>query len=204
MTAADAIGLDGMMRPRILVLFAHPDPQGSRINRAMIDGIRDLPNVHLRDLYETYPDFIIDVPAEQALLSGHDVIVLQHPLYWYSCPALMKEWIDEVLEYGWAYGSGGDALRGKELTQAVSTGGPESSYLADGYNQVTVTELLRPFERTARLCGMTYRAPFLFHGSRQRPDEDIAAHVGEYRAWLEQYPMPGQACEQPAVPEAHR
>ena len=120
-------------RPKILVLFAHPYPHASKINRSMADAVRDLPHVTLHDLYEIYPDFHIDVKREQVLLLAHDVVVMQHPFYWYSCPALLKEWMDAVLEYGWAYGTGGAALHGKELAQAVSTGGPDHAYREEGH-----------------------------------------------------------------------
>ncbi len=193
-------------KPNILILFAHPYPQHSRVNAAMVRVVKDLPHVTLHDLYETYPDFHIDIKQEQALLEAHDVIVMQHPLYWYSCPSLLKEWMDTVLEYGWAYGTGGTHLRGKELVQAVSTGGPGHAYQPDGYNGVTMTELLRPFDRTAALCGMAYGKPFLFQGARLRSMEDIAAHATAYRAWLNDYPHPGRGaeCNQPAVPASDR
>ncbi|MEK9969600.1 MAG: NAD(P)H-dependent oxidoreductase [Ferrovibrio sp.] len=193
-------------KPKILVLFAHPYPHLSRVNRAMADAVRDLPHVTFHDLYERYPDFYIHVKQEQELLAGHDVVVMQHPFYWYSCPSLLKEWMDAVLEYGWAYGTGGTALQGKELAQAVSTGGPDEAYRSDGYNGITIAELLRPFERSAALCGMTYRAPFLFQGARLRPPEDVTAHATAYRQWLTEYPHPKHlpGCDVPAVPETDR
>lgn len=197
-------GTDG--KPKILVLLAHPYPHASKVNRTMADAIRDLSHVTLHDLYEVYPDFHIDVQREQALLVAHDVVIMQHPLYWYSCPALLKEWMDAVLEYGWAYGTGGTALQGKDLVQAVSTGGPDHAYREEGYNRYSMTDLLRPFERSATLCGMTYRQPFLFQGVRLKSNEEVAAHAAGYRSWLAAYPHPRDcpACEQPAVPASDR
>lgn len=194
------------VRPQILVLFAHPYPHASKINRAMADAVRDLPHVTMHDLYEAYPDFHVDVRREQALLLAHDVVVMQHPFYWYSCPALLKEWMDAVLEYGWAYGTGGSALHGKELVQAVSTGGPDHAYREEGYNRYSMADLLRPFERSAALCGMTYRQPFLFQGVRLKTAEEVASHAAAYRGWLESYPHPKDcpACEQPVVPDLDR
>jgi putative NADPH-quinone reductase len=199
-------GLTENEKPKILVLFAHPYPHLSRVNRAMVDAVRDLPHVTLNDLYETYPDFHIDVRQEQAVLSAHDVIVMQHPLYWYSCPSLLKEWMDSVLEYGWAYGTGGEALHGKELAQAVSTGGPDTAYRPDGYNGITMSELLRPFERSAALCGMTYRAPFLLQGVRLKKQLDVEVHAEAYRQWLDTYPHPRDCvgCNAPDVPASDR
>ena len=98
--------------PRILILYAHPTHRRSKVNRRLIEAARTVPNVLVHDLYETYPDFYIDVEYEQRMLADADLVVFQHPIQWYSMPALLKEWVDLVLELGWAYGSGGTALKG--------------------------------------------------------------------------------------------
>ena len=151
--------------PRVLVLFAHPAFEKSRINRRLLDAVRDLEGITIHDLYETYPDFLIDVAAEQRRLVAHDVIVLQHPFYWYSAPALVKEYLDLVLEHGFAYGSTGRALEGKVFVNATTTGGPEAAYQVGGRNRFTMRELLAPFDQTAVLCRMAYLAPFVVHGT---------------------------------------
>src|SRR5688572_10508134 len=88
----------------VLVLYCHPMPHRSRVNRALLDAIRGVAGVTVHDLYETYPDFALDIAWEQLLLARHRVVVFQHPFYWYSTPALLKEWQDQVLTFGWAYG----------------------------------------------------------------------------------------------------
>lgn len=150
---------------RLLILFAHPAVQKSRINRRLRETIRDLPGVTWHDLYQRYPEFEIDVPEEQRLLLEHDVIILQHPLFWYSVPALLKEWLDLVLEHGWAYGSRGNALQGKLCLNLVSCGGGQAAYTEGGFNRMGVRRLLAPIENTARLCRMHYLAPFVIHGT---------------------------------------
>src|SRR5687768_5675269 len=120
---------------KVLVLFAHPALEKSRVNRRLIEQAR-APGVTFNDLYELYPDFDVDVAREQSLLAEHDVIVMHHPLYWYSVPALLKQWIDLVLEHGWAYGSGGEALRGKWLVNAITAGGGQATYTPEGLNQI--------------------------------------------------------------------
>lgn len=154
----------------VLVLFAHPAIQKSRVNSALVAAIRHLPGVTFHDLYEAYPDMHIDVRAEQRLLEQHQLIIWQHPFYWYSSPAIVKEWQDLVLEYGFAYGRGGRALAGKMVLTAISTGGPPESYAATGYNHFTIREFLRPFEQTARLCHMEYLPPFVVQGTL-RPEQ---------------------------------
>jgi len=170
---------------RVLVLFAHPVLERSRVNRCLIEGIRDLEGVTIRDLYEDYPTLSINVRREQADLLEHDVIVFQHPFYWYSCPAILKEWQDLVLEHGWAYGVGGTKLRGKITFNALTTGGPEQAYQRGGYNRFTVRELLAPWEQTAHLCGMRYLAPFAVHAAlRIATDDDVAQRREDYRRLL--------------------
>ena len=100
---------------QILVLFAHPVLEKSRVQHSLLQAVSDLENVTVNDLYERYPDFDIDVRKEKKLLLAHDIIIWQHPFYWYSSPALLKQWQDLVLEHGWAYGKNGTALAGKKI-----------------------------------------------------------------------------------------
>lgn len=130
--------------------------------------------VTFHDLYETYPDFYIDVKKEQTLLLQHDVIVLMHPFYWYSVPSLLKEWFDLVLEHGFAYGETGTALRGKKLLSVITTAGSAASYQPDGSNRFTIQQLLEPINQTAFLCGMQYLPPIAFHGVLQMSATEIA------------------------------
>lgn len=150
---------------RVLILFAHPALQKSHVNRRLAAAVRELPGVTFHDLYEAYPDFNVDVDREQKTLLEHDVIIFQHPFYWYSCPALLKEWMDLVLEFGFAYGPGGTQLQGKTCLSAISTGGPEKAYARSGQNYFTIHELLAPIEQTARLCRMDWLPPFVIHSS---------------------------------------
>jgi glutathione-regulated potassium-efflux system ancillary protein KefG len=157
---------------RILILFAHPVLERSRVNRRLLGMAREISGVTIHDLYEIYPTLEIDAKREQRLLLDHDVIVFQHPFYWYSAPAILKEWQDLVLEHGWAYGHGGTQLRGKITLNAITTGGPESSYHRDGYNRFTIRELMTPWDQTAHLCGMRFLAPFAVHGALQVATDD--------------------------------
>lgn len=177
-------GTGGPGPARILLLFAHPAFHRSRANRRLVEAVVGLPGLTWRDLYEEYPDFNVDVAAEQALLSACDVLVLQHPLYWYSVPALLKEWLDLVLEYGFAYGAGGDRLHGKRFLSAITTGGGPQTYGRGGVNGFTVHELLAPLRQTARFCGMRWLPPFVVHGTLQEGDAYLRRAADAYRAAL--------------------
>lgn len=170
---------------RILILFAHPALHRSRVNRALVRAVHDVDGVTLHDLYEVYPDFDIDAAHEQRLLVEHDLIVLQHPFYWYSTPALVKQWQDVVLEHGWAYGATGTALRGKKMLSVITAGGGADSYAPDGLNRFTMGELLAPIAQTARLCGIDYLPPYVVHGTHALSRDDIERLADEYRRVLE-------------------
>ncbi len=170
---------------KILVLFSHPKFEKSRANTSLVSHIQDMEDVTFHDLYEQYPDFHIDVDAEKELLAAHDIIVWHHPLYWYSCPPLMKQWIDMVLEFGWAYGPNGNALKGKTCLNVITTGGSKEVYCAQGSNSFTINEFLRPFEQTATLCGMRYYPPFTVMGTHQLSNIQLDAHAITYKSLLQ-------------------
>ncbi|WP_421790673.1 NAD(P)H-dependent oxidoreductase [Hyphobacterium sp.] len=170
---------------RILILAAHPSPRRSFAGKAMRRALTGIQGVTLADLYAEYPRLDIDADAEQARLAGHDVVILLHPFFWYSTPAILKEWQDIVLEYGWAYGPGGDALQGKILFNAMTAGGPEEAYREEGYNHFPVRTLLSPIEQTADLCGMVYLPPFtFFRAGHAHGDNRLNEHIAEWKALI--------------------
>ena len=167
---------------KILINFAHPARARSKINNALRSAVEDLENVTFNDLYANYPDFLIDVKREQRLCENHDVIIFQHPFYWYSTPSIMKEWLDLVLEHGWAYGSQAKALKGKLFLQAITAGGDDSTYQKEGYNEFTIGDFTSPYRATAKLCKMDWLPPFVVLGvHRGLPDEKVQAHAEDYR-----------------------
>ncbi len=169
---------------KILVLFAHPALQKSRVNKHLIDGLRDMAGITFHDLYHAYPEFDIDVEQEQALLSGHDIIIFQHPFFWYSTPAILKEWQDLVLEHGWAYGSDGNELKGKQFFNVMTTGGRKIAYAEDGYNRFTINQLLAPLEQTMFLCKVIYLPPFVVHGTHSITQDKIITYKKKYHQLL--------------------
>ena len=60
----------------ILVITAHPQMEHSRVNRRLmhsakrVTGIGANHTVLVRDLYALYPDYLIDIAEEQALLAA--------------------------------------------------------------------------------------------------------------------------------------
>ena len=170
---------------RLLVLYAHSAPHLSRVNRRLADAARTIDGVYLHDLYETYPDFYIDVAREQALVAQADVLVFLHPIQWYSMPALMKEWVDVVLHEGWAYGGESTAARGKGYWLVATTGGAAEEFAAGARHGRPFGDYLAPFEQTAALCGMDWIAPHILHAAHAVDAGTVDAHVGAFSARLQ-------------------
>lgn len=142
-------------------------------------------NVITRDLYAVYPDMFIDGAVERELLETVSAIVIQHPIYWYAAPGLLKEWFDRTLTAGWAYGRGGEALKGKKYLASITTGSDEKDYSIGGRHGNPVEEYLKPFEQTAAYCKMKWQSPIIFHHAHTAADNTLEKHLDELKARLE-------------------
>lgn len=169
----------------IVVMFAHPYPRRSRACARLLAAIRDLPGLEVRDLYQRYPDFDIDVAAEQAALAPARLVVWMHPVYWYTAPSLLKHWFDKVLVNGWAYGPGGTALAGKGCLWVATTGGDEQAYSPEGRHHHPFEAYAPVVEQTARYCGMEWLEPHIVHGAHLVDDATLEARALALRARLE-------------------
>ena len=170
----------------LLVYYAHPGQKHSHANTAMFTQAQSIDGIDVVDLYAEYPRFGIDIEREQRRLVDHDVILFQFPIFWYSTPSILKEWQDLVLEYGFAYGTGGDALSGKQMMLAVTAAGPREAYCAEGFQHFPIRTFLTPLEQTARLCQMSFPAPYVLYSSLHAPaNGQLDLHVVAYRSLLE-------------------
>jgi putative NADPH-quinone reductase len=155
---------------KTLVIVAHPNLETSVINKQWIEELQQYPEKYtVHELYKAYPDGHIDVQQEQQLIESHDRLVLQFPFYWFSSPPLLKQWLDEVFTYGWAYGSKGDKLQQRKVALAVSAGIKEADYTEEGKYRYTLEQLLTPFETTFYYCNADYRPFFAFYGAEHEP-----------------------------------
>ncbi len=174
----------------ILILVAHPDLAQSRVCSALLAAAQasGAPALETRDLYRLYPDYSIDVQAEQRALAAAQLVVWLHPLHWYGAPALLKLWIDEVLSFGWAYGPGGTALAGKDLWLVSSTGGSAQDYSAGGQHRHALADFLRPQAQTAHLCGMRFLPPLILHQAHRSDPAALHQHGLSFAQQLLNYP----------------
>jgi glutathione-regulated potassium-efflux system ancillary protein KefF len=168
----------------LLVVYAHPHHPRARANREMLRAIEDLPGISVRALYDLYPDFDVDPAAEQAAVAAAHTLVLQHPLYWYSMPALAKLYLDAVFVHGWAYGDGGTAVAGKRFLWAVTTGGDDTNYRPGGSHELPFEAFVPPVRQFARYCGMHWEEPFVLHGAHRVEPGVLAGEALAYRTRL--------------------
>lgn len=165
---------------KTIIILAHPDITHSNISKTWITSLNEKnPEIKVHNIYELYPDWQIDTVAEQALLEEYDRVIFQYPLFWYNMPPLLKKWLDEVFAYGWAYGSTGDKLAGKEFGLAVTTGGIEDVYQESVYG--TISQLLQPMISTAKFVNAKYIGQHIFYGALA-PDVDsrLAINTAQY------------------------
>ncbi len=179
---------------KTLVVVAHPDIESSVINKAWLAELRKYPELYtVHELYNTYPDWQINVVQEQQLIEAHEKIVLQFPVYWFSSPPLLKKWLDDVLTYGWAYGSGsGYKMRDRKVALAVTAGITEQDYATTGRYKYSLDEILRPFEITTNYVNAQYGSYFAFYGTESASDvkadqlnnNEISRSAADYRSFI--------------------
>jgi len=166
----------------IVVVLAHPYPDRSFANLVLARALDGLENVAVRSLYDLYPDLAIDGAAERQALEAASVVVWQHPIYWYSTPALMKLWFEKVLTAGWAWGPGGDALRGKRCLWVATTGGDDIDYSPAGIHGQSFDTFVPAVRQTAEFCGMIWLEPIIIHAARQLDVAELEVLGAHYRA----------------------
>ncbi|GAA2620929.1 NAD(P)H-dependent oxidoreductase [Streptomyces tubercidicus] len=172
---------------KVLVVVGHPDLSQSKHNAALVDAVRDLAHVTVHDLYAAYPDFQVDADAEQALLAEHDVIVFQHPVYWYNTPPLFRQWQDTVLTHRWAFTYDGtpSQLAGKKAIVAVTAGAAADAYTPEGWIKTTLEPLLSNWDATLRLCQFDIQPMFKLYGTTcGLTDEGLATAAKQYNELL--------------------
>ncbi len=170
---------------KTLIVVVHPNIESSIINKRWMEELNKHPDkYHVHELHKVYPDEKIDVKAEQKLIEQYDKIVFQFPFYWFNCPPFFKKWLDEVLTYGWAYGSkSGYKVGGKKIALAVSVGIDEYEYSPKEKYKYTLDELLRPFELTFEYIKADYRLFFAYYGieldsTKEWVEKSVPSYLG--------------------------
>lgn len=141
----------------VLVVCGHTNLDISVANKTILENLKkEFPNAEIDVLSKLYPDYKIDVEAEQEKLKKADVIVLQLPMFWYNAPSILRKYFEDVLLHGFAYGSTGKALEGKKFIVSFTTGSPEEAYRHGGVQNFELAEFMPSFQQLSNLCSMKY------------------------------------------------
>lgn len=169
----------------VVFILAHPDLPHSRANRHLADAAARVEGVQVIDLYARHPDLFIEGREARPLLESANALVVQHPVYWYAMPGLLKEWFDRTFATGWAYGRGGTALQGKAMLASITTGSDIPAYGPDGPHGNPVSDYLKPLKQTALFCGMNWLEPLIFYHARSEPAQVLGQHTQKLTGRLE-------------------
>ena len=160
---------------KVLVISGHTDLATSVANKTILDTIGQyLPETEIVKLDTLYPDFKIDVDAEQQRLLKADIIVLQFPIFWYSAPSILERWMEETFRHGFSHGSTGNKLKGKKMILSFTTSAPQEMYSHKGAMGYTIEEFLPCYKATCNLCQMEF-AGYIYtggvsYGTRTTPE----------------------------------
>jgi glutathione-regulated potassium-efflux system ancillary protein KefF len=169
---------------QVLVLYAHRIPRASRVNRRLAEAAAQIDGVWVNDLYETYPDFFIDVPRERKLVAGAHTVVLLYPTEWYACPALLKEWFDVVLGDAWQQDRFSTDGGPRRCWLATSTGAAAADFAPGRRHGRPFADYLAPLQQTAQVCGMQWLDPLVLHAAHEIDAATVDAHVARFEAQL--------------------
>lgn len=162
---------------KTLIIVAHPQRNESVTQTFFRDSLANLDNVTWHPIE---PQF--DVKEERQLLISNDRIILQFPLYWYSAPALMKKWIDDV--FGDTFALAPEfVMEDRELGLVVTTASAGDDFGAGKPEQFTMSEILRPFEAMAKKVKMKYLAPFVVHQFGYQTEEQHEQLLTDYQQY---------------------
>lgn len=161
--------------------MGHPQIEDSSTQQ-FLKVAADLPQVTWHPL----TTFDLSVADEQKLIGQADRIVLQFPLYWYSAPAILKNWLDLVITRHFAYPEAMGSLVGKELGIAVSLGSPARHFTAGASENVSISQLMVPFQALAHKLQMTFLPTFVVDQFGYQTDEQKAKLFISYQQYLTQ------------------
>ena len=163
---------------KVLVIYSHTYQEQSTAGKAILEVFKKAPGFIVRYLEELYPDLNkIDIAAEQQALVEADVIVFQHPIFWFNMPAALKRYMDEVFQYGFAYGgTGGDKLKGKKFIHSFTAGSSAATYEGTEFGLA----LVAPLKCTAAYAQMDYVKAAPLYGQLALTNPNVAEEARQH------------------------
>ncbi|KOY75784.1 uncharacterized protein RZ71_02050 [Apilactobacillus kunkeei] len=169
---------------KTLVLVSHPEYDNSMTEAFLKQCQSDIENVDWVVLDNIQTDFSFDKEQEQQRLAQYDRILFQFPMYWYSAPALMKKYEDDVFTKNFiAYEQEG-VLKGKEMGIITTLGDPIKDYQVGGREGFSISELLKPYQAIAQRGQMKFLKPFVISQFAYMTDAQKQKLLIDYRSYL--------------------
>lgn len=169
---------------KTLVLVSHPEYDNSMTEAFLKQCQSDIENVDWVVLDNIQTDFTFDKEQEQQRLAQYDRILFQFPMYWYSAPALMKKYEDDVFTKNFiAYEQEG-VLKGKEMSIITTLGDPIKDYQVGGREGFSISELLKPYQAIAQRGKMKFLKPFVISQFAYMTDAQKQKLLIDYRSYL--------------------
>ncbi|ARO02282.1 NAD(P)H-dependent oxidoreductase [Lactiplantibacillus paraplantarum] len=166
---------------KTLVLFAHPNASSSTTMPFFEKAASVVEGVVWHSVESVYKGQL-NVQREQTFIKSFDRIVFQFPMYWYSCPANLKQYVDDVFTRKFTIAC--KFLSKKELGLVVTTGDSARNFQAGSLEKFTFSELLRPFEAIANKTGMRYLRPLVVDQFQYKSVEEKQRLLVEYLQYL--------------------
>lgn len=169
---------------KTLVLVSHPEYDNSMTEAFLKQCQSDIENVDWVVLDNIQKDFIFDKEQEQQRLAQYDRILFQFPMYWYSAPALVKKYEDDVFTKNFIAHEQEGALKGKEMGIITTLGDPIKDYQVGGREGFSISELLKPYQAIAQRGQMKFLKPFVISQFAYMTDAQKEKLLIDYRSYL--------------------
>ena len=140
-----------------ILVFGNPYGRKSKIASEMA-SLADKDGIQAIFLNEYVSgDGKFPVADMQRRLESFSTIIIHAPVYWYSTPALVKSWIDQLFTPGWAFPKHESKLKGKRIAMSLTVGAEMCTYADGQANRFELATYFLPFEQAFRYCGMDWR-----------------------------------------------
>ncbi|KPN80646.1 NAD(P)H-dependent oxidoreductase [Apilactobacillus kunkeei] len=169
---------------KTLVLVSHPEYDNSMTEAFLKQCQSDIENVDWVVLDNIQTDFTFDKEQEQQRLAQYDRILFQFPMYWYSAPALMKKYEDDVFTKNFIAFEQEGVLKGKEMGIITTLGDPIKDYQVGGREGFSISELLKPYQAIAQGGQMKFLKPFVISQFAYMTDAQKQKLLIDYRSYL--------------------
>ena len=167
---------------KTLIIMSHPDVTQSSSQQCLLAAIKGEEQIqirHLESILAEQENNHFDKRIERACLQDADRIIFQFPLYWYQCPSVMKQWMDEVLTLNLSQKAK------KEFGIVVTVGAKQDRYTAGGSVGFGIEELLRPYQALANQLGWNYQTPFVVYQFQYLTETQKQQLLVDYLYYLE-------------------